>query len=188
LLGFMLYNFAFYLFGTAFNKLFLVYVCLFTLSGYALIIAISKLDVNSLCRQFAAKTPVKSLAVFLLFLAVLLGVVEISQVLNFVLNDVYPQAPTLVFALDLSFVIPNLILTAILLWRRAGWGYLLGVIMLIKGFTYGAVLIASTAAVAGFSLEGKWDPLIFFYVFIFFGSFVGGAVLLKSFRQSVQEP
>jgi hypothetical protein len=38
LLGYMLYNFAFYLFGATFNRFFLIYVLLFTMSIYALIL------------------------------------------------------------------------------------------------------------------------------------------------------
>jgi hypothetical protein len=47
LLAYMLYNYAFYLFGAAFNRLFLLYVLLVTLSGLAIGLALVHLDVDT---------------------------------------------------------------------------------------------------------------------------------------------
>lgn len=53
-----LYNYAFYLFGSAFNRFFLIYVALFTLSVFALISGLGTLDVNRITQQFCPQTPV----------------------------------------------------------------------------------------------------------------------------------
>lgn len=58
-LDYMLYNYAFYLFGAAFNVYFLVYAALLALSIFALIFGLVGLDVTALSRQFSEKTPVK---------------------------------------------------------------------------------------------------------------------------------
>lgn len=44
MLAYTLYNYAFYLFGAAFNSLFLVYAALFTLSVFALLFGLVALD------------------------------------------------------------------------------------------------------------------------------------------------
>jgi hypothetical protein len=58
-LGYMLYNYVFYLYGAAFNRFFLLYAALTMLSMYTLIFALPKLDVNGISQRFHARTPVK---------------------------------------------------------------------------------------------------------------------------------
>ena len=72
----MLYNYAFYLFGAAFNAFFLVYAALLALSIFALIFGLSSLDVEKLCRQFSPRTPVKWIGGYFLFVAVGLSLVD----------------------------------------------------------------------------------------------------------------
>jgi cellulose synthase/poly-beta-1,6-N-acetylglucosamine synthase-like glycosyltransferase len=137
LLVYMLYNYAFYLFGAAFNRFFLIYVALFALSIFALIFALPRVDVNGISQKFQARTPVKWISGFMLFFALLLGGIWIAQSLGFVASGQVPQTvadtghPTsVVFALDLSLLMPGMILGAILLWKRQPWGYVLGAMMI----------------------------------------------------------
>jgi hypothetical protein len=51
--------------------------------------------------------------------------------------------------------------------------------MLVKAFTYGAVLCLSTALMAGFRLDGNWDPLIPFLRICGGRGLVGSIVLLR---------
>ncbi|MCD2137496.1 hypothetical protein [Salinicoccus halitifaciens] len=62
MLFYALYNYAFYLFGAAFNSLFLIYVALFTFLIFALILSISSLDLKVVKEQFHRRTPVKKSA------------------------------------------------------------------------------------------------------------------------------
>src|SRR5688572_21026238 len=66
LLSYIFYNYAFYLFGAAFNKFFLVYVALFTMSLYSLFIGFYNIDINSIGSKFSSKTPRKLIAGYLL--------------------------------------------------------------------------------------------------------------------------
>lgn len=181
-LGYMFYNYAFYLFGAAFNAFFLVYVALFSLSGYALISGLSNLHVADIRNKFNPNTPVKGISIFLLFISLPLGFVEVIQVLNYIIRDIEPAIPTLIYALDLSIVVPNTALAAILLWKKHPWGYVLAAIMLVKAFTYGMVLSTATTLVAEFSLAGEWDPFMPFYVFVAVGGFIGCLLLLKNLK------
>jgi hypothetical protein len=182
LLGYMVYNYAFYLFGTAFNRFFLLYVALFSLSIAALIIGLSGLPAQQISRRFSRQTPVRWISLYLLFISVPLGLFELSQCLRFIVSGQLPAAPTLIFALDLSVVVPGTALAAVLLWQRKTWGYVLATMMLVKAFTYGMVLSFATALIAGFRWDGRWDPLMPFYLFIALGGFLCGLVLLKNLR------
>ena len=182
LLGYMFYNYAFYLFGAAFNAFFLLYVALFSLSGYALVLGLAALDVRSLSKQFQPEMPRKWLSVYLLFISLPLGIFEITQCLGFIFTGKLPPVPSLIFALDLAIVVPNTALAAILLWKQHPWGYVLGAIMLVKAFTYGLVLIVSTTLIALSDLNNGWDPLITFYVLVMVGGFTGSLVLLKHLK------
>jgi len=168
MLDYTLYNYAYYLFGTAFNGLFLVYVALFTLSILALIFALAKVDVGGIRRRFRDRTPVRGIAGYLLFVAVGIGGLWIAQSLGFVLTGEVPafvakvDHPTsIVFALDLSLVVPFLILAAVWLWQRRPWGYLLAAIMSVKGAVYMLALAAVSLAArqAGFPEAGGELPL-----------------------------
>jgi hypothetical protein len=182
MLGYMVYNYAFYLFGAAFNNFFLIYTALFSLSVYALGMALFNMDVEKISKHFSASTPVKSVSLFLMFIAIPLGIVEGIQCIQSILSGQTPQVPSLIFALDLSIVVPNSILAAILLWRHHAWGYILGAIMLLKAFTYGLALCLSTAMAASISAGGTWDPLMPFYLFVAVGGFIGCYVLLSHLK------
>lgn len=182
LLGYMLYNYAFYLFGALFNRFFQVYVALFALSMYGLIYLLGSLDVEDISRKFGARTPTKWVGAYLFFNAGFLGVMELSRSLSLWLHGTLPKDPTLVFALDLSLIVPAMALGAIWLWRRRPWGFILGVMLTVKGATYGLALLAMVFFVG--RATGEWDPLAPFYGFVAAGGILGAWGLLRSFSVS----
>ncbi len=190
MLAYNAYNFAFYLFGAAFNPFFLLYVALFSLSVAALIFGLANLDVTHLAQRFSPKTPVKGISIYLLVIAIMLFLVEGGMILGYLFTGVLPETivltghPTsIVFALDMALVIPLSAIAAVLLWKRHAWGYVVGVVMLLKGFTYGLVLCLGTALLAYSPAYGKWDPLMPFYVIVVVGGFWGCWVLLKHLQE-----
>jgi hypothetical protein len=74
-LDYMLYNYAFYLFGASFNAFFLLYAALLGLSIFAMIFGLINLDVNGIRQQFHERTPVKWIGGYFLFVAVGLSAV-----------------------------------------------------------------------------------------------------------------
>jgi hypothetical protein len=168
MLDYTLYNYAYYLFGTAFNGFFLIYVALFTLSIFALIFSLANVDVKGVRQRFRATTPVKGIAGYMLFVAVGIGGLWIAQSLSFVVSGQVPQFiidvahPTsVVFALDLSLVVPFLVLGAIWLWQCRPWGYVLAAILNVKGAVYMLALaaVSVSATRAGFSASAAELPL-----------------------------
>lgn len=172
MLDYALYNYAFYLFGTAFNRLFLLYVALFALSLYTLLIALANVDVAAIRPAFPESLPNRWISGYMLFVALGLSSVYLAQSVGFIVTGDLPPIvvlsghPTnIVFALDLSLVVPVLALGAWLLWRRHPWGYVLAIIANVKGAVYMLVLCVNTVwafqagAVESTAELGLWGPI-----------------------------
>ena len=181
MLGYMLYNYAFYLFGANFNWFFQIYVALFALSIYALIYVLSGLDTEGMSRKFSEQTPVRWISGYMIFIAGFLGIFEFTKSLSLILRSEVPKDPVLVFALDLSLIVPAMAVGAIWLWRRRPWGYVLAAMMTLKGATYGLALLAMAAFVAR---AGEWDSLTPFYGFVAAGGIVTSWLLLRNFDKN----
>ncbi len=151
MLDYMLYNYAFYLFGTAFNEFFLIYVVLFGLSIFALIFGLTNLDVNRISQQLRERTPVKWIGGYFLFVAFGLSVVYLSQSIGFIFTGQLPSIviasgniTNLVFALDLTLLVPWLVIGALWLMKRQPWGVVIAGILSVKGPLYTLVLMVNT--------------------------------------------
>ncbi|HLE29872.1 MAG TPA: hypothetical protein VI793_17230 [Anaerolineales bacterium] len=160
-LDYMLYNYAFYLFGAAFNWFFLIYVALLALSIFALIFGLLTLDVNGIGQQFRERTPVKWISGYMMFVAFGLSVIYFAQSLGFIFTGQVPSIVTstghptsVVFALDLTLLVPLLVLGAVWLWKRKSWGYVLAGISTVKGPLYTLVLTVGSLWAANAGVEG----------------------------------
>jgi hypothetical protein len=141
-LFFAVYNYAIYVFGSAFNDLFLLHVAILTAAAAALTLGLRATDVDALAGRFGRRTPARPVAGVLAFLAVALGGMWVFYSLRFAVTGdppaesalVVPQAIThLGYALDLSVLIPAYTIAAALLWRRAAWGFVLAPVLLLGG-------------------------------------------------------
>lgn len=164
MLDYMLYNYAFYLFGTAFNAFFLIYVALTGLSIFALIFGLVNLDAQKVSQQFKEKTPVKWIGGYFLFVAFGLGMVYLAQSIAFIATGQLPAIvivsghPTnVVFALDLTLLVPWLALGAIWLMKRQPWGYIIAGIINVKGPLYTFILLVNTLLVMRAGLGGEGE-------------------------------
>ena len=193
MLDYMLYSYAYYLFGAAFNAFFLIYVALFTLSIFALIFGLAKVDTKGIGQRFRDSTPVRWIAGYMLFVAAGIGGLWIAQSLSFVITGQVPEFiskvahPTsVVFALDLSLVVPFLVLGAIWLWKRQPWGYVLAAILNVKGAVYMLTLAGASvsAARAGFPEASAELPL---WGLLSLGFIVASLFLLGNVESSAEQ-
>ncbi len=187
MLDYTLYNYAFYLFGAALNRFFLIYVALFTLSIFALIFGLANIDVNSISQKFQARTPVKWVSSYMMCWAILLGIAWIGQWLSFVVTGQLPQSGLdmngfkLVATLDLSLVVSGLVLGAIWLWKRRPWGYVLAVMFNVKGFTYTLVLTVGSLLQANAGIEGT-AALVPLWIFLGIACLISSMILLRNMK------
>ena len=188
MLAYSLYNYAFYLFGAAFNSLFLVYVVLFTCSGFALVFGLVSLDATVLYRQVQPDLPVRWLSGFLLAVAVALGGFYVALSLQYVATGQVPAMidavglhTNLIAALDLTMVVPVALLAAVWLWQDRPWGYVWATLWCVKGAVYMLALSAATVAtvVVGPSDDGTQ---LLLWVPIGAGCLIASGVLLRSLR------
>ncbi|GAA2216185.1 hypothetical protein GCM10009850_116540 [Nonomuraea monospora] len=130
MLAYSIYNYAYYVYDPAFNDLFLLHVAIVVLSAASLGLALTDLDV-----AVRARTAMRWAGGLLLLLATALaGMYGVWLVRQAVTGEPpadvlpLPQAQVhLGMALDLTMVVPTLVLAGVLLWLRSAWGYTLGV-------------------------------------------------------------
>jgi hypothetical protein len=155
-LYYMVYNYAFYVFGTPVTKLYLPWIAAFVLSGFAFALGMGNLDIESIASRFSSRTPARWIAGYLFFAAA--GIVRLwsSQWVKFVVSGKIPEvngsaeAYKVIAAVDLSFAVPLLISAGYLLWRHRPWGYVLAAVALVQFSTYFAVM--TTVCVFGWKL------------------------------------
>jgi hypothetical protein len=185
--AYMLYNYIFYVYGAAFNPIFLLYVLLVGVSLWALILSMPRLDAAAISRQFSSRTPVRWIAGFMLLIPVIIGGVELMQIASYFADGKVPQAiaqtghPTgVIYATDLAFLMPAIVVGAVLLWQRKPWGYVLGTIVMLKGVTYPLALVAMVV----FSLLANtgYDELLPVYIFFLVGSVIALGLLLRNLQ------
>lgn len=175
MLAYCVYNYALYLFGTQYNSVFLLHIAVFTVSVYALALALTHLDVHGLARRFAERTPVRTVSAILALLAIALGTMWVSAAIRFVATGQLPEETSelvvpfvitrLGHALDLSLLVPAYLLAAVLLWRRKPWGYTLATMLLVAGVVHQigymiALLVQVSADIPGASAFDPFEPVI----------------------------
>jgi hypothetical protein len=132
------YIYAYAAFGATFNDAFLLHIVAFSLSMFALACALPAIDLDALAESFAANRWAKAVGVFLVIVGIGQGGLWLYIVTrNAITGEVLPDLPVngqhLVFALDLSLLVPMLIVSGVLLARRRPSGYLLGTAMAVMG-------------------------------------------------------
>ena len=174
LLGYVVYTYAYYLFGTGFNDLFLVHALVFSTGLLALGMTLASLDHTALAEAFRPETRVRSIAGILGVLAAALGGMWVYFALDNALNGDVPAGSRLVetdtvvhlgMALDLTLLVPLYAAAAVLLWRRAPWGYVLAGVALVAGLLHQlSYLVAMpfqvAASVPGAVASDPGEPVI----------------------------
>jgi hypothetical protein len=143
-LGFVLYTYITMCFGAAYNRLFLLYVALFSLSLYAFILSMMSFDLKTLPAQFSEKLPRGWIAGLLFFAAVFLSFAWLGRIAATFAPGNIPalENTTSMFiqAMDLALIVPLCVLAGILLLRRSPWGYLLASVGMMKFLTMGTAV------------------------------------------------
>jgi hypothetical protein len=144
LVGYAVYNYAFYMLGTVLNAFFLLYVAVFVLSIAALIATLASARPGTSGDPFLPRAPMRAVAGYMMALAGVLALVWTGMWARHVFAAAPlpggPEMFRLVAAMDLSFMLPALMLGGALLWRRGAWGLPVASLALVQGALYLLVL------------------------------------------------
>ena len=109
LVGYAVYNYAFYMFGAALNAFFLVYVAAFVVASGTLVATVGSVRIGSMRTAFSTRTAVRLLAGYMLAVACGLSIVWVGTWARYIFaGQALPATPEvfrLVAALDLSFMV-----------------------------------------------------------------------------------
>lgn len=142
LLADLVYSYAFYVFGTGFNDLFLLHVAVFSTSLTALVLVVAGIDVAAAAERFRAVRHRREVAVTLGILAVSLAGMWISAAVANAVNGSVPEGSRLVettaivhlsLVLDLAVQVPLYGAAAVLIWQQNVWGYVAAFVALVSG-------------------------------------------------------
>jgi hypothetical protein len=147
-----LYSYLFYTFGAAFNAFFLLYLAIMGLALYALLSAVPRLQFSP--ASTTGRTARVAGIAYLLVVATGLGLLWTGMSVTYLFTGAVPAPivasghPTgVVFAIDLVFIVPPMVIGAIGLIRRRAFGGFVAVAMCLSGTIY-------TLSLAAGSLEG----------------------------------
>jgi hypothetical protein len=166
-LAYAIYNYAYYVFGAAFNDAFLLHVALLSLSIWAMALAVASLDLGAVAAAFRVGRAARWIGGFLALVGAILGGLWVFLAIRFAVTgelmaDIPADGIHLVFAIDLSLLIPALVVAGVLLWRGSRSAVVFGVVMTVMGALYQVNLLvagvfqanADVAGAKAFPLEG----------------------------------
>ena len=169
LLAYAFYNNAYYLFGAALNVFFPIYVVLCVFCAWALVVSISEIDWSQLGGAVPAAMSARLLGSLFVVVGIGLAVVWLGMWAAYVLRGIPTpvdvDAFRLVAALDLVLIVPLLVASGVLLWRRRLLGIWIGGATGTQASVYLTVLSvnSATAMRGGASAElPMWAALAVF--------------------------
>jgi hypothetical protein len=163
-LAYNVYNYGFYLFGTAFNDCFLAYAVALGVSLILLVFAVPRI-LPAVAADAAA--PYRLVGGYLVVVGVMFGLAWTVQAVQSIVEDTPPAViaktgihTSIVFGLDLTLVVPWLVIAGVSMWRRTRSGVLMGVVMNVLAVVYMTALVVSGAFMADAGIEdASWaDP------------------------------
>jgi len=144
-IGYFLYTYTSYSFLLIYNKFFLLYVALMSLSFFCFILNISSPELKELEKHFKPNFPKKYIGIFSIVIGIFVGLLWLGRILPSLgkAPDELEHYTTLVIqAMDLGFMVPVALLSGILILKNRSLGYLLSSIIIIKGTTLLLAIVA----------------------------------------------
>ncbi len=146
---YLVYAFVIYSFSVHFNFLFLAYIIILGASFYILVGGLLAVDKSILSASFLSNTKSKIVSVLLMTVAILFISLWLSEIVPNLFSNRIPTSlietglwVNPVHVLDLAFVLPGMIITSVLLWRRKLLGFLMAVPLMVFLVTMGLGIIA----------------------------------------------
>ncbi len=146
-LSYLIYAFVIYAFAVHFQFLFLAYAAVLGLSTYTLIGGLMAVD-REKAAEAVTNVKTKGASIFLIVVGILFILLWLSEIVPNLFAGTIPQNlkdtglwVNPVHVLDLSFFLPAMIITAIMLWKKKSLGYILAVPLMVFTITMGLGIV-----------------------------------------------
>ena len=187
-LVYFLYQYAEYAVGLAYGPLFPVYVAIVALSVSGLALLLWRVEIASLPEHFGAHFPRRAMIAFGLYMAILLGGMWLPLIAGTLTDTSVPQlygGTTLVVqAVDLGFLVPLGLFTAVTVYRRRPVGHLLSAVVIVKGASIALGIVAMLVVEWLTTGEPQLPPIVLFGL----TSLAGLAIAIRIYRGIEAEP
>ena len=128
-IAYLQYNSVLFLFATPFNRLFLLYTAMFGLALWSLVTVLHAIDVPAFEKRFSPSLPARPIAAWLFVIAAFNGAAWLANIVPALIADQPSRileglglTTNPVYAQDLSFWIPLMLVASAWLWMRRPWG------------------------------------------------------------------
>jgi len=168
-LVFLLYNFFIYAMAVHFNPVFPVYCAVLGLSFFGLVGFLPALSISEIAGRYGQRAPVKTTAAALFLIALVFGVQWLREIIPALGSGQAPKGvaelgllTNPVHVLDLSFVLPANVITALLLLRRKPVAFTIAPVLLVFSTLMPVALVGMIVAMALKGLSKDYAPAAIF--------------------------
>jgi hypothetical protein len=158
---YVIYSYLMYAFSVHFGPVFPVYVAALGLAFYALFGSLLCMDRAGLAGVFPPAVRVKPAAAYLMFTGIAFSGLWLSDIIRALAAGSPPAGVAetglpvnFVHVEDLGFVLPGMIITSVLLWKRKALGYLFAVPLMVFAAIMGTGIISMFAVMSRRGLGG----------------------------------
>ena len=168
-LVFLLYNFFIYAMAVHFNPVFPVYCAVLGLSFFGLVGFLPALSISEIAGRYGQRAPVKTTAAALFLIALVFGVQWLREIIPALGSGQAPKGvaelgllTNPVHVLDLSFVLPANVITALLLLRRKPVAFTIAPVLLVFSTLMPVALVGMIVAMVLKGLSKDYAPAAIF--------------------------
>jgi hypothetical protein len=168
-LGFLTYNFLIYAFAVHFNAMLPAYCAVLGLSFYGLMGVREVLLPGEVAKTYGPAAPRRSIAATFILLAVVAGADELKEIVSAISAGQVPASVTEagqrtnpIHVLDLSFLLPALVIAAVMLLRQKETAFTLAPVLSVVLILIGLEVTAMVVALVRGGLAGDSGPAVFF--------------------------
>lgn len=149
MLGYFLYVYASMALGAAYNRLFLLYIIIFSASLFAFVQAFASVDLDLIASRIPSELPIRGLAIFMFVAGLITLFVWGAPLVTALISGGAPErmdsyTTMVTYALDLAVITPATFLCAILVLRGEPLGYAIAVPLLTLIILLAPQIILST--------------------------------------------
>lgn len=167
-----IYSYVIYCFGVHFNFLFHVYCLILGLSIFSVIYFFINHIKEDFRNWFKEKVPTKTIGTFLIIIAAIFVFLWLSQSLPAAIANTVPESiindgllTNPVHALDFSFYLPLMFMSAVILIKKKALGYLLAPMMIVFAITTNVNIISLMFVAMEKTSSNNMPLIIVFSVF-----------------------